>query len=117
MKIWNSLKISIVGLAMAVLPSAAFATPTYSGLNTIQSITAFQSGYVIFTIGAAPASPWSTCNVNHQFVIGTSTASGAAIYNVIIRAQQDAKTVYVAGKGTCTQLSQVEDVDGVQINP
>ena len=31
--------------------------------------------------------------------------------------QQDAKTVYVVGKGTCTQLSQIEDVDGVQINP
>ena len=117
MKIWNSLKISIVGLAMAVLPSAAFATPTYSGLNTIPYVVAYQSGNVVFSIASAPSSPWSTCNVNHQFVIGTSTASGAAIYNVIIRAQQDAKTVYVVGKGTCTQLSQIEDVDGVQINP
>jgi len=117
MKIWHSLKISIVGLAMAVLPSAAFATPTYSGLNTIPYVVAYQSGYVVFSIASAPSSPWSTCNVNHQFVIGTSTASGAAIYNVIIRAQQDAKTVYVVGKGTCTQLSQIEDVDGVQINP
>ncbi|MDB5579451.1 MAG: hypothetical protein JWR80_4627, partial [Bradyrhizobium sp.] len=113
----NSLKFAAIGLAMAALPSAAFATPTYSGLNTIPYVVAFQSGYVIFTIGSAPSSPWSTCNVNHQFVINTSTASGAAIYNNIIRAEQDAKTVYVNGKGTCILTSQAEEVDSVQINP
>lgn len=117
MKIWHSLKISIVGLAMAVLPSAAFATPTYSGLTTIPYVVAYQSGNVIFSIASAPSSPWSTCNVNHQFVIGTSSVGSAAIFNTIIRAEQDGKTVYVVGKGTCTQVSQVEDVDFVQINP
>lgn len=117
MKIWTSLKVSIVGLALAVLPSAAFATPTYSGLNTVPYVVAFQSGNVLFSIGSPPNSPWSTCNANHQFAINTSTAAGAALYNVIIRAEQDAKNVYVVGKGTCTLISQVEDVDFVQINP
>ncbi|MFA5964167.1 MAG: hypothetical protein WC804_09135 [Sphingomonas sp.] len=117
MKIWTSLKVSIVSLALAAVPSASFATPTYSGLNTITAVVAFQSGNVLFTIGSAPNSPWSTCNVNHQFVINTSTASGAALYQNIIRAEQDAKHVYVVGKGTCTLISGAEDVDFVQIDP
>ena len=117
MKIWHSLKLSIIGLAMAALPTAAFATPTYSGLNTIQSVVAFQSGLVMVTIVSPPSSPWSTCNVNHQFIVNTSSASGAAVYNNLITAQQNAKTVYVNGKGTCTLYSGAEDVDSVQINP
>ena len=117
MKTWHSLKLSIIGLALAALPSAAFATPTYSGLNTIQSVVAFQSGLVMVTIVSPPSSPWSTCNVNHRFIVDTSSARGAAVYNNLITAPQNAKTVYINGKGTCTLNSGAEDVDSVQINP
>ncbi len=117
MKFWNSIKLSAVSLVAVIIPSAAFAAPTYSGLTTIQSVVAFQSGIVVFTIGSAPSSPWSSCNVNHQFAINTASISGQAIYNNIITAEQQAKGVYIVGLGTCVLKGGIEDVDFVQINP
>ena len=96
---------------------AVAATPTYSGLNTITNVVAYQSGIVMFTIGAAPSSPWATCNLNHQFAINTTTVSGQALFQTILTAEQQKKNVYVVGLGTCNALSAVEDVNYVQINP
>jgi hypothetical protein len=118
MKIYDAIKYSVLCLTMAIVPTAAFATPTYSGLTTIQSVIAFQSGVVIVTIGTTtPSSPWSTCNGNHQFAFNTASLSGQALYNNVITAQQQAKGVYVVGLGTCTLKNSVEDVDYIQINP
>lgn len=117
MKISKTIKFVASCVAVMTMSSAAFATPTYSGLNTIQSVVAFQSGIVLITIGTAPASPWSACNGNHQFAFNTASTSGQALYKNVITAQQGAKGVYVIGTGTCTLRSAVEDVDYIQINP
>jgi len=117
MKISKTIKFAASCVAVMTMSSAALATPTYSGLNTIQSVVAFQSGIVLITIGTAPASPWSACNGNHQFAFNTASTSGQALYKNVITAQQGAKGVYVIGTGTCTLRNAVEDVDYIQINP
>lgn len=117
MKAMNAVKFPVMVFALLAMPSTAFAAPTYSGLNTIQDVVAFQTGVVLFTIGSAPASAWSTCNVNHQFTINTASLSGQALYNNVITAQQNGKSVYVVGRGTCSLYTGAEDVDFVQINP
>ena len=118
MTISKAIKFMASCVAVTTMSSAAFATPTYSGLTTIQSVVAFQSGTVLITIGTStPSSPWSTCNGNHQFAFNTASISGQALYNNVITAQQGAKGVYVIGTGTCTLRNSVEDVDYIQINP
>jgi hypothetical protein len=118
MNISKAVKAALSGLAMMTMSSAAFATPTYSGLTTIQSVVVFQSGLVLITIGTTtPSSPWSTCNGNHQFAFGTSSLGGQTLYKNVITAQQGAKGVYVVGTGACTLRSSTEDVDYIQINP
>jgi hypothetical protein len=117
MKISKAIKAALSCVAITTVSSAAFATPTYSGLNTIQSVIAFRSGIVLIVIGSAPVSPWSACNGNQQFAINTASASGEALYRNAITAQQNGKGVYVVGTGTCTLKSSAEDVEYIQINP
>ena len=117
MKISKAIKFAASCVAVMTMSSAAFATPTYSGLTTITSVIAFQSGIVIVTIGTTPASPWSACNYNHQFAFSTTSISGQALYKNVITAEQGAKGVYLVGTGTCTLRSAIEDVDYIQINP
>jgi hypothetical protein len=117
MKMMKFVKFPVMFFALLAMPSTAFAAPTYSGLNTIKDVVAFQSGNVIFTIASAPSSAWSSCNYNHQFVINTGNTGGRALYDLVLTAQQNGKTVYVVGSGTCTLASGAEDIDFVQINP
>jgi len=117
MKIRNVIKAAAACVAMT-LSTAAFATPTYTGLTMIDSVVAFRSGFVLFTVTTTtPSSPWSTCNGNHQFAFNTTSTSGQVLYNNVITAQQQAKGVYVVGLGTCTIKNSVEDLDYIQINP
>lgn len=117
MKAMKLVKFPVMVLALLAMPSTAFAAPTYSGLNTIKDVVAFQTGIVLFTINSAPDSPWSTCNANHQFTINTASLSGQALFNTVITAQQNGKSVYIVGRGTCSLYTGAEDVDFVQINP
>ena len=50
MKISKAIKAALSCVAITTVSSAAFATPTYSGLNTIQSVIAFRSGIVLIVI-------------------------------------------------------------------
>ena len=118
MKISKAIKAALSCVAMMTMSSAAFATPTYSGLTTIQGVVAFQSGVVIFLVTTTtPSSPWSTCNGNHQFAFNASSLSGQTLYHNVITAQQGGKGVYIVGTGTCTLKNSVEDLDYIQINP
>jgi exosortase/archaeosortase len=118
MKLSKSIKIALSCLAMTTMSSAAFATPTYTGLTTIQSVVVFQSGVVLFTVATTtPSSPWSTCNGNHQFAFNTGSLSGQTLYKNVLTAQQGAKGVYIVGTGACTLKNAVEDLEYMQINP
>jgi predicted amino acid racemase len=113
-KLVSSLAVLFGCLGMSV---STFATSTYSGLTTVQYAISHQSGIVIFTIGSAPSSPWSTCNANHKFALNTANLRGHALDKTVITAQQQIKNVYVVGLGTCTLVNSSEDVNYVQINP
>ena len=111
----SSLTKCISTFAMMVIPTAAFAAPTMSGVNKIGNIVVYNTGYVVFGITLPPESAWSTCNLNHMFVVNLNTSGGRAIYETAVNAQLQNKNVVIAGSGTCSTMSQVEDVSYLQM--
>lgn len=97
--------------ACALLPSIAFAG---TGSGNVTQVGAIQSGVVIFITTTHSGAP--VCGSNYGWAINTGTASGKAIYALLLTAVNEGKTVTVQGANTCDAWADRETAAQLLIN-
>lgn len=110
----HSRVLTIVLVALLALPIGAMAAGTASGLVETTWVTQTQSAFVMKIVGSVTSKP--TCSLYGRFAVALNTDFGRAVMQEILAALASGRSVGVVGTGTCSTLTDTENVFFVFFN-
>lgn len=106
-------KLLLAFFALMLLPVASFAG---NGSGAVSQIGAVQNGIVVFKTSSHTGAP-VCASVALDWAINTSTASGKAIYALVLTAINQGKSISVTGNNTCDAWPDRETAAQVWVSP
>lgn len=115
---WRNMSISkfknigIVAAFLLLLPFSAYCGNSWGDVTEVLLLTSY--GNLVFVkVSGSNASLPACSTAGNRYVLDTSTNTGKQIFAMLLAAKHAGATITLIGSGTCAQVSNSEDLVGV----